>query len=212
MAGGAAKNERCLLLAFEESREQLFRNATGWGIDFEKMEADGLLKVICEYPEVAGLEDHLHRIKQEIDTFQPNRVAIDSLSALERVSTFKTFREFIIGLTAYIKQKEIAGLFTSTTTSLMGGSSITEGHISTITDSIILLRYVELMGEMRRGLTVLKMRGSMHEKEIREFSIDMDGMHIGRPFRDVTGIISGRAHHLTNGEIDRLGNLFIDNQ
>ncbi|MCX6277667.1 MAG: circadian clock protein KaiC [Bacteroidetes bacterium] len=212
MAGGAAKKERCLLLAFEESREQLFRNATGWGIDFEKMETDGLLKVICKYPEVAGLEDHLHRIKQEIDAFQPNRVAIDSLSALERVSTFKTFREFIIGLTAYIKQKEIAGLFTATTTSLMGGSSITEGHISTITDSIILLRYVELMGEMRRGLTVLKMRGSMHEKEIREFNIDMEGMHIGRPFRDVSGIISGRAHQLTNGEIDRLGNLFIDNQ
>jgi circadian clock protein KaiC len=212
MAGGASKKEKCLLFAFEESREQLFRNATGWGIDFEQMEQDGLLKVICEYPEVAGLEDHLLKIKQEIDTFQPNRVAVDSLSALERVSTFKNFREFIIGLTSYIKQKEIAGLFTATTTTLMGGSSITDGHISTITDSIVLLRYVELMGEMRRGLTVLKMRGSMHEKEIREFNIDMEGMHIGRPFRDVSGIISGRAHHLTNGEIDRLGNLFIDSQ
>ncbi len=210
MAGGAQKGERCLLFAFEESREQLFRNATGWGIDFEKMEKDGLLKVICEYPEVAGLEDHLLRIKQEIDLFQPNRVAVDSLSALERVSSLRSFREFIIGLTSYIKHKEIAGLFTSTTTSLMGGSSITEGHISTITDSIVLLRYVELMGEMRRGLTVLKMRGSMHEKHIREFNIDMQGMHIGRPFRDVTGIISGRAHQLTNGEIDRLGNLFMD--
>ena len=117
-------------------------------------------------------------------------------------------RQNIIGLTSYIKQKEIAGLFTSTTTSLLGGASITEGHISTITDSIILLRYVELMGEMRRGLTVLKMRGSMHEKEIREFTIDQQGMHIGKPFRDVTGIISGHPHQISAGEIDRLETLF----
>jgi circadian clock protein KaiC len=78
-------------------------------------------------------------------------VAIDSLSALERVGTMRGFREFVIGLTSFIKQQEIAGLFTATTPSLMGGSSVTEAHISTITDSIILLRYVEMFGEMRRG-------------------------------------------------------------
>src|SRR5690606_12827312 len=57
LAGGAAAGERCLLLAFEESRDQLFRNARGWGMDFGKMEQDGVLRVICDYPEVAGLED-----------------------------------------------------------------------------------------------------------------------------------------------------------
>lgn len=211
MAGGVARNERCLLFAFEESREQLFRNATGWGIDFDTPEKDGRLKVICEYPEVTGLEDHLLQMKTIMDEFRPTRVAVDSLSALERISTLKSFREFIIGLTSFIKQKEVAGLFTATTSSLLGGSSITEGHISTITDSIILLRYVELMGEMRRGLTVLKMRGSMHEKEIREFTIDRKGMHIGKPFREVTGIISGNPHHMSQGEIDRLGKLFDEN-
>ncbi len=212
MAGGVLKKERCLLFAFEESREQLFRNATGWGIDFEKQENDGLLKVVCEYPEVAGLEDHLLQMQTIIEEFKPNRVAVDSLSALERVSTLKSFREFIIGLTSFIKFKEIAGLFTSTTSTLLGGTSITEGHISTITDSIVLLRYVEILGEMRRGLTVLKMRGSMHEKEIREFSIDQKGMHIGRPFRDVSGIISGHPQHLQHGELDRLGALFTDSK
>lgn len=209
MAGGAINGEKCLLFAFEESREQLFRNATGWGIDFEKLERDGQIKVVCEYPEVAGLEDHLIHMKSVITDFKPNRVAIDSLSALERVSSIKGFREFVIGLTSFIKHQEIAGLFTSTTPSLMGGTSITEAHISTITDSIILLRYVETFGEMRRGLTVLKMRGSRHEKDIREFTIDNAGMHIGKPFRDVTGIISG---YLTQSglrnEIERIDNLF----
>ena len=210
MAGGAAAGEKCLLFAFEESREQLFRNATGWGIDFEKMEKEGKLKVISEYPEVAGLEDHLIRIKSEINSFKPNRVAIDSLSALERVSTVKGFREFVIGLTSFIKHQEMAGLFTSTTPTLLGGTSITEAHISTITDSIILLRYVETFGEMRRGLTVLKMRGSRHEKDIREFIIDDKGMHIQKTFRDVTGIISGYPMHSNLNEIDRISNLFND--
>lgn len=208
MKGGTTVGERSLLFAFEESREQLFRNASGWGIDFQQNEADGLLRVECSYPESAGLEDHLIRMKAVIDEFQPHRVAIDSLSALERVSTLKGFREFIIGLTSFIKHAEVVGLFTSTAASLMGGSSITEGHISTITDSIILLRYVESFGEMRRGLTVLKMRGSKHDKEIRELSIDGAGMHIGEPFRDIAGIISGNPHQVFRSEADRLGSLF----
>lgn len=195
MGMGMEQGERSLLFAFEESREQLFRNASGWGNDFEQMEKKGRLKVICNYPEIAGLEDHLIGMKKAIETFRPNRVAVDSLSALERISTIQGFREFVIGLTSFIKHQEIAGLFTATTPSLLGGSSVTEAHISTITDSIILLRYVELFGEMRRGLTVLKMRGSMHDKDIREFTIDSQGMHIKQPFREITGILAGNPRH-----------------
>ncbi len=205
---GAAQGERVLFFGFEESREQLFRNAGGWGIDFESIEQQGLLQVVCDYPEIMGLEDHLLRIKQHLDAFNPHRVVVDSLSALERVSTIKGFREFIVGLTSFIKHQEIAGMFTSTTPNLMGGTSITEAHISTITDSIILLRYVELLGEMRRGLTVLKMRGSAHEKTIREFMIDGAGMHIGNPFQDISGILTGHPSCVSPGELERLSNLF----
>jgi circadian clock protein KaiC len=172
------------------------------------MEADGKLKVICAYPEVAGLEDHLLRMRAAIQEIKPQRVAVDSLSALERISTTKGFREFIIGLTSFIKHQEIAGLFTSTTPSLMGGTSVTEAHISTITDSIILLRYVEMYGEMRRGVTVLKMRGSHHDKNIREFNIDHQGMTIGKPFRNVNGILAGRPAQVEPVEIDRLNAMF----
>ena len=152
--------------------------------------------VICLYPETAGLEDHLIQMKTVIGDFKPSRVAIDSLSALERISTGKSFREFVIGLTSFIKHQEVAALFTSTTPSLMGGQSVTDTHISTLTDSIILLRYVEMYGEMRRGLTVLKMRGSMHDKDIREFTFDHTGMHISKPFRNAIGILSGNLLHV----------------
>lgn len=208
VAGGIKAGERCLLLAFEESREQLFRNAKGWGIDFETMEREEQLKVVCNYPEVASLEDWLIEIKNIITEFKPNRIAVDSLSALERVSTIRGFREFVISLTSFIKHEEVLGIFTNTTPTLTGGTSITEAHISTLTDSIVLLRYVEIYGEMRRGLTVLKMRGSQHDKNIREFTIDEKGMHIGDQFRNITGILTGNLRHLEPGEIQRLENMF----
>jgi KaiC/GvpD/RAD55 family RecA-like ATPase len=138
--------------------------------NIEVWEEEGILKVICHYPKV------------------------DSLSALERIATAKGFREFVIGLTSFIKNQEIVGLFTATT--------------STLTDSIILLRYVEMYGEMRRGLTVLKMRGSMHDKDIREFTINNGGMHIGKPFRNVIGILAGNPRHIAQEEEDRLSTLF----
>lgn len=210
IAIGAMNKERCLLFAFEESREQLIRNASGWNVEFDQMEKDGYLKVICEYPEVMGLEDHLIRMKNIIHEFKPSRVAVDSLSALERVSTLRSFREFVIGLTSFIKHEEITVLFSSTTPTLLGGTSITEAHISTITDSIILLRYVEMYGEMHRGLTVLKMRGSMHDKEIREFTIDEKGMHIGKPFRNITGILMGNPTHRPSDEMERISGLFAE--
>jgi circadian clock protein KaiC len=202
--GGAANGEKCLLLAFEESRDQLVRNATGWGFDFEKMERDGLLRVVCDYPDLSGLEDWLVTIQGIITEFAPQRMALDSLSALENVGTLKAFREFVIGLTSFIKHREITGMFTATTGTLMGGDSITESNISTLTDSIILLRYVEMFGDVKRGLTVLKMRGSGHDKAIREFTIGKDGMHVGRAFRNVTGILSGAPVHVTPGDVERV--------
>lgn len=204
---GCKEGERAILFAFEESREQLTRNAKSWGIDFDKWKKSGKLKIICLYPEVAGLEDHLLMMQREIGAFKPSRIAVDSLSALERTGSLKSFRQFVIGLTAYIKQKEVAGLFTNTTPTLMGGASITEAHISTITDSIILLRYVELHGGMRRGITVIKMRGSWHDKDIREYEINQSGIQIGEVFRNVEGIMIGTPRTVVQTEKEQLASV-----
>lgn len=210
LAGGALAGEKVLLFAFEESREQLFRNARGWGFDFEALEAAGNLKVIAAYPEVMSLEDHLVEMRQAMDDFQPNRVAIDSLSALEHIASKRGFRQFIMGITGLMKRRQITGLFTSTTPTLLGGDSITIAHISTLTDAIILLRYVEVLGRIRRGIAVLKVRGSAHHKEIREVTIDSSGMQIGNAFRDVDGILGGAPSRVRAGMEARLGSLFDD--
>lgn len=205
-----SKGERVLYLAYEESHQQLLRNAQSWGIDFQKWEEDGSLRVICQYPESMGVEDHLLNIHEEIQSFKPQRLVVDSISAMERVATLRTFREFIIGLTSYARQEEICSMFTSTTPRLSGGDSITEAHISTITDAIILLRYVEINGQMRRGVSVIKMRGSQHDKDIREFMIDSTGMSIGEPFDGVQNIILGVPFPTTFSEGDNMRDLFRD--
>jgi circadian clock protein KaiC len=179
VAAGALLGERCLVFAYEERREQLFRNARGWGVDFEAMERDGLLRVVSVYPEVATLEDHLVEISAHVEEFRPTRVAVDSLSALERVGTVEGFQKFIVGLSAFVKHRVVTTMLTSTTPTFLGGASHTESHLSTVTDMIILLRHSDVGGTLQRGLVVLKMRGSRHDKDVRQFTVDALGMHVG---------------------------------
>ncbi|WP_336518440.1 circadian clock protein KaiC [Pollutibacter soli] len=190
--GGFENGEKVLFVAYEESREQLIRNAKGWGVDFPKMEKAGKLLIKAVYPESASLEEHLLRIQLMVEEWKPTRFALDSLTAIERGSSKKNFREFLIALTSFLKKKEVLAIFTSTSSNIVGGTSVTDSHISTITDSIILLRYAELYGNIHRVITVLKMRGSLHTKNIFEFDIDANGMHIGhKQFDRMSGILGG---------------------
>ncbi|MGB3571587.1 MAG: circadian clock protein KaiC [Phormidesmis sp.] len=207
LANACENGERSILFAYEESRSQLSRNASSWGIDFEELEQQGLLKIICAYPESAGLEDHLQIIKSQIAEFKPSRIAIDSLSALDRGVSNNAFRQFVIGVTGFAKQEEITGFFTNTTEQFMGSHSITDSHISTITDTILMLQYVEVRGEMSRAINVFKMRGSWHDKAIREYTISEGGPQIQESFRNLEGIISGSPRRVTSNEKNELSRI-----
>ncbi|GGA12607.1 hypothetical protein CYANOKiyG1_25730 [Okeania sp. KiyG1] len=162
---------------------------------------------MCSYPESAGLEDHLQIIKSEIANFKPSRIAIDSLSALARGVSNNAFRQFVIGVTGFAKQEEITGFFTNTTDQFMGSHSITNTHISTITDTIIMLQYVEIRGEMSRAINVFKMRGSWHDKGIREYTITSNGPEIKDSFRSYERIISGSPTRITVNEKSELSRI-----
>jgi circadian clock protein KaiC len=152
------------------------------------MEASGRLCIVAEAPEAASLEDHLQRVKSTIDTFHPDRVAIDSLTALQRISTVKSFREYVLGLTYHIKLRAMAGLVTSSVTDFLSADGSGELHVSTISDVITLLHYVPVGGEMCRGLQVLKMRGSDHDKHVREYRLTDHGIDLRGPFADISGL------------------------
>ena len=193
IAQAAKEGKKAILFSFEESRGQLIRNAASWGIDLATPEEQGLIKIIARYPERMSLEDMLVQMRSDIERFEPERIAVDSLTALERSSTLKSFQEFVVALTGYVKQRQAAGVFTNTTAMLLGGQTATETHLSTTTDAILLLRYVESRGSVKRGMLVLKMRGSNHEKGVREYMIDDDGVHIVGSMPDASGILGQHA-------------------
>ncbi len=189
VAGGVAAGQRCVLNSFEESHDQLLRNAASWGIELEAMEAGGNLRIVAEAPESASLEDHLQRMKATVDTFRPQRVAIDSLSALQRIATVKSFRDYALELSFYIKRRSMLGLMTHSDRDLITVDPATDLHVSTISDVITLLHYVPVGNELQRGAQVLKMRGSDHDKTIRRFTITGTGMNVGEPFEEVDRLL-----------------------
>jgi circadian clock protein KaiC len=191
LAAGLRAGERGLFYSFEENRPQILRNAASWGVDLGDAERESMLRIDSRYPERTSLEDLLVEMRHQIEEFKPERLAIDSLSVLDRASSGASFREFLVGLTSLIKEFELVAMCTNTTRVGGGGESPGLTHISTITDAIILLRYVELASSVRRCLTILKMRGSAHDKTIREYTIGDDGMQLGGPMPHVSGILAG---------------------
>jgi circadian clock protein KaiC len=201
LAAGVRARQRGLLFSFEESRPQLLRNAASWGVDFGDAEREGLLRLNSRYPERTGLEDLLVDMRHQIESFRPARLAVDSLSVLDRVSSGASFREFVVGMTSLIKEYELVALCTNTTGIGTATPSPELTHVSTLTDTIILLRYVELEASVHRCLTVLKMRGSAHDKAIREYTIGDAGMEVGGPLTGVAGILAGTPIHGASAEV-----------
>jgi len=199
---GAKKNEPGLYIAFEESDEQLYRNAESFGWDLRSAVKSGKIQMFTSIPEELKPEEHFKRVRDIIEESNIKRFVIDSLSALERIYSQEKFREFVIGLNAYLKGKEITTLMTNTTASLLDVSQITETHLSTATDNIILLKYIELDGSMKRSLSVVKARGSDHDKTLREITIDSTGMHLGEPFYGVEGLMGGSARRVVMPPVD----------
>ena len=194
---GAKKGEKSLLIEFEESPGQLFRNAASFGWDLEKYVKKGLVKLISHYPEDLKAEQYLNMIQDWTIENKAERVAIDSISALQRIYSENKFREFVVGQNAFFKMQDVTVLLTNTTSQLLGGTEITETHLSTATDNIIILKYVELGGRMRRLLSVLKQRGSRHRKELMEFEISpQKGMDVIGPFEGVENLMSGSARRV----------------
>ena len=191
-AEGAARGERVLMVAYEETRAQVIRNGAIFGHDFQAYEEQGLLEILALYPEVASLEDHLLEIQERIKRFEPRRLIVDSLSALERLGSELSYRSFIIGLTSFVKTTGLTSFVTAASPHLLGGQSVTDSHISGLIDGIILLRHVETGSELRRGILVLRMRGSSHEHQIRELTVGPEGLVVGEPFVGLGGVLTGQ--------------------
>ena len=166
MVAGIKAGERVLYLSFEESRWQLERNAAAWRMDLTSSEHEGTLEIVSRYPARVGLEDLLVELKHTVEEFDPKRLVLDSITAVEHNAPQNAFREFSVGLSGFLKARGVATMMTTTLPDLLGGAHATDLYLSTIADAIIALRYFDLDSEVRRAILVLKVRGSQHASEM----------------------------------------------
>jgi circadian clock protein KaiC len=190
---GLRTGERALLFSFEENPRQIIRNAASAGIDLADPSRQGTLRILSRFPERTGLEDLLVAIRSDIEQHAPRRVIIDSLTALEHSAPRPAFRDWLISVVTLLKTHNIGAMIITTPVEIMGSQTVSGAGLSTLSDVIFLLRYVELDGELRRAVAVLKTRGSGHDQSLREFEIHDRGMRLLGPLHGVGAILGGSA-------------------
>jgi circadian clock protein KaiC len=186
------RGERCLYIDFEESPQQVARNMKSVGIDLEQWSNKGLLFHESWRPTQFGIEMHLLRIHKLIEEVKPQVVVLDPITNLISSSSQKEVYSMLLRLIDSMKSSGITAAFVS----LTGASDSLEGTnigISSLTDTWILLRDIELNGERNRCLYVLKSRGMAHSNQLREFVMTSDGIQLVPAYIGAGGVLTGSS-------------------
>ena len=190
---GARQGEPGLYVTFQETPDHLKATARGFGWDMEDFVRQGLLKVLYTSPVEMGVDEHTQTIKWAIDEIGARRVVIDSLMDIEIATPDKVrFKDYVYSLVSDFRSRGITSMLTNEIPELFGPLQLSAHGISFISDNVILLRYVEIGSVLRRGISVLKMRGRDHDKAVREFEITADGLHILGVFGEWVSVLSGQ--------------------
>lgn len=210
--------QKCIYFAFEESQEQIVRNMASIGLDLQPWLDSGLLVIHATRPMHYGLEMHLATMQRMIKKFGPAAVIIDPISNMSSVGSEHDINSMLIRLVDFLKAKGITGLFVNLTS---GGTAAerTDLGMSSLMDTWILVRDIELNGERNRGIYVLKSRGMKHSNQIREFQISAEGINLRPAYLGREGVLTGSARvaqeqqelaaiALANEEIERRRSLF----
>jgi len=185
-----SRGERCLYFAFEESESQIVRNMATIGIDLRPWVRKELLRFVAGRPTATGMEMHLATMHRLIRQFRPRMVIVDPISNLANAGTLRDATTMLTRLIDFLKTEQITGVLTSLTE---GGQQkeATEIGISSLIDTWLLLRSIELGGERNRGLYVLKSRGMPHSNQIREYLITPRGIDLLDVYVGPEGVLTG---------------------
>lgn len=171
------RGEKCVYFAFEESKDQIFRNMRSIGIDLSRWDRKGLLHIHATRPTFLGLEAHLllmYRLAHEI---RPKIIVVDPISNLTEVGEQMEVKSMLSRLIDYFKSNKITTLFTNLITK--GANEDTSGMaISSLMDTWIQVKDFESNGEYNRGVIALKSRGMSHSNQIREFLLTDKGIRL----------------------------------
>jgi len=185
------RGERALFFAFEESPQQIVRNTRSIGIDLEPWVRKGLLQFHAARPTYGGIEQVLLLTHKHITSFQPSVVVVDPVTNLLMVSTQNEVRSMLTRLVDFLKTQKITAIFTSLTAA--GALEASEADVSSLMDTWLLLKNIEVGGERNRALYVLKSRGMEHSNQIREFVFTDDGLRLLDVYLGSEGVLTGSA-------------------
>jgi circadian clock protein KaiC len=186
------RGERSVFFAFEESPSQIIRNMRSIGVDLQQWMEKGLLRFHAERPTVYGLEAHLASMDKFIDVFKPKVVIVDPVTNLSSVASETDVKAMLTRLLDQLKLNHITTLFTTLTAA---GNFLeqTEVGMSSLSDTWLLLRDIEMGGERNRGLYILKSRGMAHSNQIREFLLTNKGVDLIDVYVGPSGVLTGSA-------------------
>ena len=187
------KNDgRCLYFAFEESPDQIVRNMRSIGIDLKPWIENGLLVIRSTRPTFYGLETHLSLMEKLISQYNPATVIIDPITNLITVSNESDVQLMLTRLIDYLKNLGITSLMTNL--SYVGAQrEETETRVSSLMDTIILLKNIESGGERNKGLIIIKSRGMDHSNQMREFTMGKNGIELIDVYTGAAAVLTGSA-------------------
>jgi len=184
--------ERCLFIGLEESPLQVARNVRSVGFDLEQWARKELLIHEAWRPTQYGLEMHLLRIHGLVEKWKPRAVIIDPISNLLSGNSELEAKSMLMRLVDFLKSAGITAVFIDLT-GRDNNLESTEIGISSLADTWILLRDVELNGERNRCIYVLKSRGMAHSNQVREFIIRPSGIDLIPAYVGMSGVLTGSA-------------------
>jgi circadian clock protein KaiC len=186
------RGERVLYFAFEESPSQFMRNMSSIGIQLERWSEKGLLHFHATRPTLHGLEHHLTTTIKLINKVEPQIVVLDPIDAFLMGANETDVKIMLLRLVDFLKMRNITAFFASLTTA-GEKQELTDMSISSLIDTWLLLRDIEIGGERNRGLYILKSRGMAHSNQIREFKLTNHGIELLDVYVGPEGVLTGSA-------------------
>lgn len=174
-AATCERRGKALYVCLEQSPDEFLRNMKGVGLPLRRFVSEGLLQFHALRPSAHGLELHLTMIHQFVEAFRPRVVVIDAITSFFGMGLNAEITSMLVRLIDYLKTKEIT-LFMTSLNEHADGAERGGANISSIVDTWILLRNVEINAARVRTVSVLKSRGMAHSNATHRFAITRKGV------------------------------------
>jgi circadian clock protein KaiC len=190
--GAAARGEKAALYIFEESISSLFNRSHSLGMDLRKYVEAGLISVQQIDPAQLQPGEFVHRVRKSVEEDGARVLVIDSLNGyLNAVPEERFLLLHLHELLSYLGQNGVASILVFAQHGLVGTTMHSPVDVSYLADCVILLRYFEAQGKIRKALSIVKRRGGLHDTSIRDFTMTSAGLAVGAPLEDFRGILTG---------------------